>query len=135
MSQESMESSILALYDACNRRDWGTVREIASPDIVLQEASGTTPDRRICRGWGEVRDYLDGFFRFWEQASIEVREIAWADEALAVVSVRNTVIGRGSSVEVSTDSGTVIEFRDGILARATLYRTPEEAREAAGLGE
>jgi len=43
--------------------------------------------------------------------------------------------GRGSSAEVTSDSGTLVKFRDGSLVRATIYRTTEEALEAVSLRE
>ena len=96
---------------------------------------GLTPDLRTYRGWDEVRAYLEGLHKFWEQAHIEVRRIAWADASLAAVTIRTTLTGRGSSVEVATDGGNLIEFRDGRVVRMIMYRTPDEALEAAGLGE
>jgi ketosteroid isomerase-like protein len=51
MSQESMDSTIHALYDAFNRRDWTAMREVASPDVVVEEAPGTSPEVRTYRGW------------------------------------------------------------------------------------
>jgi hypothetical protein len=64
-----------------------------------------------------------------------VRRIAWADASLAAVTVRTTMTGRGSSVEVTSDGGHLHEFRDGRVVRITMYRIPEEALEAAGLSE
>jgi ketosteroid isomerase-like protein len=104
-----------------------------SPEVVLEEAPGLTPDLRTYRGWDEVRAYLEGLHKFWEQAHIEVRRIAWADASLAAVTIRTTLTGRGSSVEVATDGGNLIEFRDRRVVRMTMYRTPEEALEVAGL--
>ena len=101
MSQEPMDSTILAVFDAFNGRDWTVIGANVSPEVVLKEAPGLTPDLRTYRGWDEVRAYLEGLHKFWEQAHIEVRRIAWADASLAAVTVRTTMTGRGSSVEAA----------------------------------
>jgi ketosteroid isomerase-like protein len=135
MSQESMDSTVLALYEAFNRRDWTAVGNVASPDVVVEEAPGASPEARTLRGWDQVRAYLHGMFVFWDRVNFEVRRVVWADEHRAVVALRVTLRGRGSGIEDSTDSGTLIEFRDGSIVRATIYRTEDEALEAAGLRE
>ena len=135
MSREPMDSTILALFDAFNRRDLTAYGANVSPEVVVEEAPGFTPELRTYRGWDEVRAYIEGVYKFWEQAHIEVRRIAWADASLAAVTIRTTLTGGGSSVEVATDGGNLIEFRDGRVVRMTMYRTPDEALEAAGLRE
>jgi len=132
---ESMDSTIRALYDAFNRRDWTAISEIVSPDVVIEETPGASPEARTYRGWDGTRAYLDGTFKFWEQVNFEVRRIIWADQSRAAVAVRTTLTGRGSSAEVTSDSGTLVKFRDGSLVRATIYRTTEGALEAASLRE
>ena len=135
MSQEPMDPTILALFDAFNRRDWTAMGAGVSPEVVIEEAPGSNPDHRTYRGWDEARAYLDGFYKLWERVSVEVRRIVWVDASLAAVAIRATLTGRGSSVEVTSDSGHLIEFRDGRVVRMSVYRTPEEALEAAGLRE
>ena len=135
MSQESMDSTIHALYDAFNRRDWTAMREVASPDVVVEEAPGTSPEVRTYRGWDEVRAYFEGVHQFWAQVNFEARRIVWVDESRAAVLNRITATGRGSGVELTSDAGSLIEFRDGSLVRFTTYRTWPEALEAVGLRE
>ena len=109
--------------------------DFASPDLVVEQAPGLNPEVRTYRGRDEFRSFLDGMFMFWARVNFEVLRIFWADESRAVVAVRNTLTGLGSGVEVSSDSGSLFEFRDGSIVRATMYRTEEEALEAAGLSE
>ncbi|HEY6636598.1 MAG TPA: nuclear transport factor 2 family protein [Solirubrobacterales bacterium] len=135
MSQQPMDSAILAHFEAFNRRDWTAIGANVSPEVVLAEAPGLTPDLRTYKGWDEVRAYFEGLYRFWEQVHIEVRRIAWANASLAAVTIRATLTGRGSGVEVAADGGHLFEFRDGRVVRMTMYRSPEEALEAAGLRE
>ena len=105
-----MESTILALFDAFNRRDWTALDEFVSPDLVVEEAPGHNPEVRTYRGRDEFRAFLDGMFMFWARVNFEVLRIFWAYESRAVVGVRNTLTGRGSGVEVSSDSGTLFEY-------------------------
>jgi len=66
---ESMDSTIRALYDAFNRRDWTVISEIVSPDVVIEETPGASPEARAYRGWDGTRAYLDGMFKFWAQVT------------------------------------------------------------------
>jgi ketosteroid isomerase-like protein len=135
MSQESLDSTIRAFYDALQRRDLTVVDEVASPDVVVKEAPGMSPEGRTYRGREEVRAFIARLFKFWAHVNFEVLRIVWADDSRAVIASRYTTTGRGSGVELTTDSGNLVEFRDGRIVRWTFYRTVEQALEAAGLSE
>jgi ketosteroid isomerase-like protein len=107
MSEESLDSTIRAFYDALERRDLTVLDEVASPDVVVKEAPGTTPEGRTYRGREEVRAFVDSLFKFWAQVNFDVLRIVWADESRVVIAVRGTYAGRGTGVEVTTDSGNL----------------------------
>jgi ketosteroid isomerase-like protein len=135
MSQETVETVIRSFYDAFNRQDFAVAKPMVHEDVVVEETPGFNPQAGIYRGRDEFRRYFDGWFKFWKSVKAEVLRIVPGSEGRVAILVRVTVVGRGSDVEVTDDWGHVVEIRDGKLVRATFYRTPEEALEAAGLSD
>ena len=82
----------------------------------------------------EVRGYLEGWFKFWEDVRAEVLAVDSVSETVVTVTVRVTVLGRESSLEVTDDWGHVMETQRNRIVRAILCRTPREARSLAERG-
>jgi ketosteroid isomerase-like protein len=135
MSQENVEAAVRSFYDAFNRRDFSAIEALLHVDVVVEETSGFNPAAHVYRGRDEALRYFESYFKFWDRLHMEVPRIESVSESVVVVPVRLTVVGRGSDVEVTGDWGHLAEIRDGKVVRATLYRSPEEALEAAGLSE
>ena len=132
MSGDDAETLIRFFYDAFNRKDFDAAKAVIHEDIVVEETPGFNPVAGVYRGPHEARRYFEGWFRFWKTVNVEVLSIVAGSQDRVATRVRVTVVGRNSDLDVTDDWGHVFEVRDGKLFRATLYRTPEEALEAAG---
>jgi ketosteroid isomerase-like protein len=110
------------------QRDWLAARDLFADDIVWigVDEIGLSGELHGVRAVG-------GFFRDWLEIWDDYSNDATVEEfAPDVVLVESRFHGRGhgSGIEFETTIGQIWEFRDGKAVRATMYRTPEEAREA-----
>jgi hypothetical protein len=78
-----------------------------------------------------------GFFAEWtdayEEWTLEVERITDAGESHVVVAARQRGRLRGSDSWVALRAWLLYTVESGLLVRAEVYATPEEALEAAGL--
>ena len=135
MSQENTETLIRDFYDAFNRRDFDAIEAVIPDDVVIAETPGFNPTAGKYRGRAEARRYFEGWFKFWKTVEGNPISIHLGSEGKLAVRVRVTVTGQESDLAVTDDWGHVFETSGGMILRMTLYRTPEEALEAAGLAE
>jgi ketosteroid isomerase-like protein len=89
----------------------------------------------VYRGPQEAGRFWRGWFEAWESVTFESELVDAGDQVVSLTS-NQKLRGRGSGIEVGmSDFGWVMEFRDGKVARATLYMDKRQALEAAGLSE
>jgi ketosteroid isomerase-like protein len=146
MSQENVEivRSVLEPLDGINLAaiDWGVeaIREMLgraySPDIEL-----TTLASGLGSGVGEFYRGLDGLVRYlhewmepFSEYHVENLDYIEAGECVLIPS-RQWGVGAGSGARVELELTTLVELRDGQIARVHQYDTLDEATEAAGLSE
>ena len=111
------------------RGDWSAGRDLFADDVVWIGIS----EIGLSGEWHGPRE-VARFFREWLEIWDDYTNDAdFEDIAPDVVFVESRFRGRGkgSGIEFETTLGQVWEFRDGEVVRQTMYRTPEEAREAA----
>ena len=132
MSRENVEIVKRGLA-AFNQRDLHAFMEMATPDIELFPAFAGAVDGRAVRG----REGIEMLFREIRDTWAEQRVIADEFRTLGdrVVALGRIVgRGKGSGVPVETPGATIIDFRDGKMARVRTYLGPHgEALRAAGL--
>jgi ketosteroid isomerase-like protein len=130
MTDQDMHT-VEAVLAAFRRGDLEAMLELTHPD-----AEWINPDYAIepgtRRGHEELGRAIERTFEFFE--TVETESMARApDGRIVVVSrVRSRGIGGGPGIEART--GTLYTVRDGLLVRYEWFRSPEEAREAAGMG-
>ena len=71
----------------------------------------------------------------WEHYEIEAEEVLDAGGDRVAVVLREAGEGKGGRVELTNRWGIVVTVRDRKIVHTMVYRTPEEALEAAGLRE
>jgi ketosteroid isomerase-like protein len=119
--------------------DWGVeaIREMLgraySPDIEL-----TTLASGLGSGVNEFYRGLDGLVRYlrewldpFSEYQVENLDYIEAGDCVLIPS-RQWGVGAGSGVRVELELTTLLELRDGQIARAHQYDTLEEALEDAG---
>ena len=97
--------------------------EWVNPDYAIE------PGTR--RGREEIRRAIERIFEFFETVEVESMERTPDGRILVISRVRSRGMGGGPGIEALT--GTLYTVRDGLLVRYEWFRSPEEAREAAGM--
>ena len=143
MSQENVEivRSVFEPLDGLNLAavDWGVeaIHEMLgraySPDIEL-----TTLASGFGTGVGEFYRGIDGVVRYLQEwldpfSEYQVENLDYVDAGDCVlIPSRQWGIGAGSGARVELELTTLLELRNGQIARVHQYDTLEQAREAAG---
>ena len=83
------------------------------------------------RGYDGVRRFWTEFLSIWDEFSIEPGEFTDADPQVAATM---RMRGRAAGLEIDELWSSLMTFRDGRIERVQAFRTPDGAREAAGLG-
>ncbi len=71
----------------------------------------------------------------WNRYDIKVEDVLDAGGDRVAVVLRERGEGKGGGIELTNRWGVVVSVRDGKIVHTVVYRTPEEALEAAGLSE
>ena len=110
-------------------RDWYAARDLFSRDIVWHglDEVGLGGTRRGIR---DVGAFFTEWLEVWEATSNEI-EVEEIDPDVVVVVSHFHGRGKATGLEFERAIGQVYEFEDGLVVRQTMYRTAEEAREAA----
>jgi ketosteroid isomerase-like protein len=122
--------TVEAVLAAFRRGDAEAMLDLNHPD-----AEWVNPDYAIepgtRRGREEIGRAIERIFEFFETIDIESMERTPDGRILVVTRVRSRGMGGGPGIEDLT--GTLFTVRDGLLVRYEWFRTPEEAKEAAGV--
>ena len=91
------------------------------------------PERKTYEGAEGIREFLDEWGEAWGEWRLEVVELKDAgDEVVAILHQSGT--SKTTGLVVDMDFAQVWTVEDGKQTRARMYRDPEEALRAAGLG-
>jgi ketosteroid isomerase-like protein len=122
--------TVEALLAAFRRGDAEAMLDLNHP-----EAEWVNPDYAIepgtRRGREEIGRAIERIFEFFETVDVESMERAPDGRILVVSRVRSRGLGGAPGIEDLT--GTLYTVRDGLLVRYEWFRSPEEARAAAGM--
>ena len=129
MTDEDIRT-VEAVLAAFRRGDAEAMLDLNHPD-----AEWVNPDYAIepgtRRGREEIGRAIERIFEFFETIDVESMERTPDGRILVVTRVRTRGIGGSPGIEDLT--GTLFTVRDGLLMRYEWFRSPEEAREAAGM--
>ena len=129
MTDQDIET-VAALFAALRRGDVEAMLDLNHP-----EAEWVNPDYAIepgtRRGREEIGRAIERIFEFFETVDVESMERAPDGRILVVSRVRSRGTGGAPGIEDLT--GTLFTVRDGLLLRYEWFRSPEEARAAAGV--
>ena len=126
--------TVVRLYaDAISRGDLDAALEVCHPAIefssMLAQLEGAT-----YRGHAGVSRYFADVASAWEEWRVEIEDVLPAPDGRVVIVLRMHVRGRGGGVMLEQEVAHIWELEDGKLRRSTMYRDPDEALQAAGLG-
>jgi uncharacterized protein len=133
MSQENVEL-VRSAFEAFNRGDIAGVVAGFAPDFEYV-ASGAIPGvRGVYRGLDRYRSFLEEFVDEFDDLHVQIHDATEAGDQV-LVSVTLRVRDKKSKGKVGWNASVLWTVRDGKVVRGQGFRSPEEAREAAGLGE
>ncbi len=134
MSQENVEI-VRRTVDAILRGKWEEAAQLLDPHAEGHGTVGGLSEGTVVRGVTQFRQSFEQEdAEAWDERRLEAEEFIDAGDRV-VVLVREFRRGRGSGVELETDTAVVFEVRDGRVVRIQGYMDRAEALKAAGLSE
>jgi ketosteroid isomerase-like protein len=134
MSEENVEV-VRHLYESFSLSDWDRITQLADPNIEYHGTIGGLEEGRIARGPEQIRlVFEEDDLEAWAERRLEPEEFIDAGNEVVVLQ-REYRRGRGSGVELATDTAAVIEVRDGRVVRIQGYMSRAAALEAVGFSE
>jgi ketosteroid isomerase-like protein len=121
---------VKATVDAFNRGNIGNALADAAPDFEFDLTRAQGPDAGIYSR-DDVPEFFAEFAEHWDAVRIEADEFVEAGDAVYGTWTMH-VRGR-DGIEARSRVTWVWTFRDGELARATMYQERDEALEALGV--
>ena len=125
----SNRETALAFHEAYNDVDLERLRRLMHPEVEIRGHDG-----RVSHGPHEALASMLGWRTEWRSFVAELKEFTDLGDDRALLLVDSKGIGRRSGVEIEMHGREIWTFRDGQVAGIALYRTREEALEAARLG-
>lgn len=132
MSHENVEITKRAL-GLIGRRDWERLADMFDPGVELHGSVGGLEEGMIQRGLDRISRAIEAEDdEVWDEHRYDLREFVDAGDRVVVLH-REYHRGKGSGVELVTDTATIVDLRDGRIVRLQGYVDPAEALEAVGL--
>jgi ketosteroid isomerase-like protein len=131
MSHENVELARRGL-DAHRRRDIQGMCDLSHESCVLFTLTEGVAERQPFRGHIGIADWLARKLEPWETFRMKPTEIREVGERV-LVRTELAARGKGSSVNLTADSGLVFEFQDRTIFRVRSYLDWHQALEAVGL--
>ena len=107
------------------------ITPLAHPGLEFTSVIGSEIDGRTYTGLDGIREWFEDLT---ETFAIEYRDrriTVHADGAIVVALYTIILRGKGSSVEIDREIGTVWELEDGLVVRGTTHPSQDEALKAA----
>jgi ketosteroid isomerase-like protein len=134
MSEENVEVVRNAI-EASTRQDWKRAAELIDPSVEMHGTVGGLEEGRVAHGLQEILDSFEASdLEAWEERRLEPRKFLDIGD-LVVVLMHEYRRGKGSGIEVETDTAVVFTVRDGRVVGIQGYLDQAVALEAAGLSE
>ena len=131
MSQENVEI-VRRIVDAIEDRRWEEAMRQLAPNIELHGTVGGLTEGSLWRGPEQIGDFFAQDSDAWDERRLDAEQVIDAGDCVAVL-LHEFRRGKGSGVEMETDTAMVYEVRDGRVVRIQGYMDRDEALEAAGL--
>jgi ketosteroid isomerase-like protein len=134
MSRENVEV-VRRMVEAYWAGEAETALALLDPELEWDISAHPLPDwPNTGRGRDEYVRYLTGYMRGWREYRGELRELLDGGEEIMIVLGERVKL-RDSGAILDRDLHQVWTVRNGLAARCRVFKTREEALEAAGLSE
>jgi ketosteroid isomerase-like protein len=119
-------------FEAVSRGDLERAAEMVSPEFVIDDH--TVPeDTTAERGLGAFRATLSRLGEAFDDYRVELLDVTDLGDGRLLAVIRTSGTGKGSGIEIDGEVGQVVTVESGLMMRADVYPSPDEARRAAGL--
>jgi ketosteroid isomerase-like protein len=134
MSQENVEV-VRELFESFRGWGRGWTARLVDPEVEFHGTVGGFEEGRVAHGLPQIVEmFEEGDLEAWEERRFEPKGFIDAGDNV-VVLLHEYRRGRGSGVELETDTAMVFAVRDGRVVRIQGYMDRDAALEAAGLRE
>jgi ketosteroid isomerase-like protein len=133
MSEKNVEI-VAGSWAAYARGDYAASLGAYAEDTVWDDTQ-YRPDGALHVGHSALVDLVGTWLGTWNRHEVRVEDVVDAGGDQVVVVLWEKGEGKGGGVELTNRYGVVVTVRDGRIAHTKVYRTPEEAVQAAGLSE
>jgi ketosteroid isomerase-like protein len=134
MSQENVEI-VREAFESFAGGDQEKTARLVDPEIEFHGTVGGLEEGRIAHGLAQIAQvFEEEDLEAWEERRLEPEEFIDAGDNV-VVLLHEYRRGRGSGVELETDTAVVCAVRAGRVVRIQGYMDRDAALEAAGLSE
>ena len=117
------------------RRDRKRAAELLDPNVEVHGTIGGIWEGRVARGLSEMLNSFEAEdLEAWEERQLDPQRFLHVND-LVVVLMHEYRRGRGSGIEVETDTAVIFTVREGRVIRIQPYMDQADALEAAGLSE
>jgi ketosteroid isomerase-like protein len=127
---EERISVVKSFADAITERDVEAALELCHPEIEFFSLLAQL-EANPFRGFAGIRRYFKDIDATWEEWRVDVEQLSAAPDGRVVIVMSTHMRGRGSGLPFAERVANVWEFKDEKLWRATLYRDPAAALQAA----
>jgi ketosteroid isomerase-like protein len=134
MSQENVEV-VREVFESFVGRDWEKTAQLVDPEVEFHGTVGGLEEGRVARGLPQaIQTFEDEDLEAWEERRLEAEEFIDAGDDV-IVLLHEFRRGRGSGIELETDTAVVCAVSGGRVVRIQGYMDRHAALEAAGLRE
>ena len=134
MSEENV-ALVKDFAAAAQSGDWGRVANLVDPELEGHGTVGGLDEGRVFKGLPALVHALEiEDAEAWEERRIEPTDFVDGGDAI-VILIHEFRRGKGSGVELETDTAVVATIRDGLIARIAGYMDQSVALEAAGISD
>jgi ketosteroid isomerase-like protein len=131
VSQDDIEV-VRDQFAAVNERDWARAMSLYAEDVVLVVSPEAFVEGGTYEGREAVGEWFGNWFRTFKPGyRFEFEEVRDLGGTILLVA-SHVGEGRTSGVEVHGTTAYLYRVRDGKVVRAELYRSRDQALEAAG---
>ncbi len=134
MSQENVEI-VRAAFEASQGGDAEKTAQLVDPEVEFHGTVGGLQEGQKAHGLAEIDQTFEAEdLEAWEVRRLEAEKFIDAGDNV-VVLLHEYRRGRGSGVELETDTAVVVAVREGRVVRMQGYMDRAAALEAVGLRE
>jgi ketosteroid isomerase-like protein len=134
VSQENVEI-VREAFEAFQAGELEKRAHLFDPEVELHGTVGGLQEGQMARGLSQIDETFEAEdLEAWEERRLEPEEFIDAGDSV-VVLLHEYRRGRGSGVEVESDTAVLVVVRGGRIVRMQGYMDRDAALKAAGLGE